>query len=248
MPQTHFTTHDVLHAYHADSTVKAAYVKRFADRRAAGNVFQNVGSDSLHGSFIGCLLNANQPEWLPIDVGWPVWFGELVEAIFGGLPRDGAIQFGAETLEAVPVGANLELVRIPFLLSIQQRNIIRLAGNASTYARQCRKAVQQVIKYLEHQDDQRLVVESTAWAAVESLWTAASAKTTARRSARQEVVAALSTESAARAAALSKHATALAAWASARADQWATKPRTMSVEWRIQGETLLSLLRATPAA
>ena len=248
MPQQHFTPPDVLRAYHADSAVKAAYVKRFADQRTTGNVVQNVVFDSLHGGFIECLLNADQPEWLPIDVGWPVWFGELAEAIFGGLPIDEAIQFGAEALEAVPVGANLEFVRIPFLLSIQQRNVARLSGNATTCAQQCREAMQGVIEYLENQNDQRLVAELAAWAAVESSWTAASTKTTAQMSAREEVVAALSTESAARAAALSTHAVALAAWASARADQWTTKPRTRSAEWRIQGETLLSLLRATSSA
>ena len=248
MPQQHLTTLGVLRAYHGDPAVKASHVKRFADHRAGGDVVQNVGFDSPRGSFIGCVLNADQPEWLPIDVGWPVWFGELAEAIFGGLPIDEAIQFGADALEAVPVGADLELVRIPFLLSVQQRNIARLSGNSAMYAQQCREAVQVVIDYLELRDGQRAVAESRAWAAVESAWTAASAKAAARTSAREEVVAALSTESAARAAALCMHAVALAAWASAQAERWNSKPRTRSAEWRLQGETLLSLLRGTASA
>ena len=236
MSQQHFTAPNALRAYHGDPAVKAAHVKRFADHRAAGDVVQNVGFDSLHGGLIGCVLNADQPEWLPTDVGWPVWFGELAEAIFGGLPIDEAIQFGADVLEAVPVGANLELVRIPFLLAVQQRNLARLSGNAA------------VISYLEQQDDQRSVAKSAAWAAVEAAWRAALAMTTARTSAREEVVAALLTESAARAAALSKHAVALAAWASARAEQWNTKSPKKLVEWRFLSETLLSLLRVIPAA
>ena len=148
----------------------------------------------------------------------------------------------------MPVGADLELVRVPFLLSLQQRNIARLSGSAGTCAQQCREAIQLVINHLECQDDQRPIVQAAAWTAVEAAWTAAAAMTTARTSARQEVVAALSTESAARAAALSTHTVALAAWASARAEQWNTRPQIRSVEWRIQGETLLSLLRAPPFA
>ena len=246
--QQHFTAPDILRAYHGNPAVKAACVKRFADHRAAGHVVQDVGFGSLHGGFIGCVLDVDQPEWLPIDVGWPAWFGELAEAIFGNLPLDEAVRFGSNILEAVPVGANLELIRIPFLLSIQQRNIARLSGNAAACAQPCREAVQAVINHLEHRDDQGSVVESAAWAAVESAWTAASARTTAKTSAKEEVVAALSTESAARAAALSMHAVALAAWASARADHWSTKAPMMSEEWDIQSKTLLSLLRAaTPA-
>ena len=246
-PQRHFTP-DVLLSYHGDPAVKATYIKRFADHRAASEVVQSVGFDSLYGRFIGYMLHTDQPEWLPIDVGWPIWFGELIEAIFGGLPMNEAIQFGADVLEAMPVGADLEVVRIPFLLSVQQRNIVRLAGNSAACAQQCRQAVQVVIEYLQHQNDQQPIAEPAAWAAVESAWMAASAKTTARKSAREEVMAALSTESAARAAALSTRAVPLAAWASARAEKWNTKPRTRSAEWRLQSETLLSLLRGISSA
>lgn len=165
-----------LRAYHGDAAVKALYVERFAQHRAADAVIQGQGYEGGRGCFVGCTLQDYDHSRFPEELGWPEWLARLADTIFEGLPRAEASQFGTDLLDAVLVGADLEAVKGPFLLSIQRRNLDRLKDNTEPYAQQCRDAIQGVISWLEAgmPEAQRSAAESAAWSVARSVaWSAA---------------------------------------------------------------------------
>lgn len=136
-------------SYHNDPAVKAKYAARFQQHREADAVIQGQGYDEGRGCFVGCTLQDYDHSRFPTELGWPQWLAHLADAIFEGLPKTEAPQFGTDLLDAVPVGVDLDEARPLFLIAVQRRNLARLEGNDAPYADQCRKAVQGVIDWLE---------------------------------------------------------------------------------------------------
>ena len=225
-------------AYHSDPAVKAKYESRFAQHRAADEVIQGQGFDNGRGCFIGCTLDAYDHSRFPTELGWPKWLAQLADSIFEGLPKAEAPQFGTDLLAAVPVGANLETVRVPFLVSTQQRNLKRLEGNNEPYAEQCRTAIQDAIDYLlageqESAESARSAAAAAAWSAAESARSAAeSAWSAAAESARSAA------ESARSAAAAAESARSAAAWSAAAA--------AAESESQTQRDMLLTIIKQLP--
>ncbi len=137
-----------MQAYHNDPAVKAKYCERFAAHRSLDEVIQGQVFEDGRGCFVGCTLNKYEHSAFPIELGWPEWLAHLADKIFEGLPKAEAPQFGTDILAEVSPGVDLDLVRVPFLVSVQRRNLARLAGNDEPYAVQCRTAVQGVIDFL----------------------------------------------------------------------------------------------------
>ena len=196
-------------SYHNDAAIKAIYVERFAQHRAADAVIQGQGYENGRGCFVGCTLQAYNHSQFPLELGWPEWLARLADTIFESLPEKQAAQFGTDLLNAVPVGADLNAIKGPFLLSIQRRNLERLKDNKEPYAQQCRDAIQGVIAWLETgmQEAQR-----SAYSAARSAGSAArSAADSAGSAAYSAYSAAYSTDSAARSAADSADSAAYSA-------------------------------------
>jgi hypothetical protein len=202
-------------AFHNDPAIKAKYVARFEAHRKADQVIQGQGFENGRGCFVGCTLDAYDHARFPLELGWPEWLARLADTIFEGLPKEEAPQFGTDLLAAVPVGADLEIVRNRFLLTVQRRNLARLEGNTRPYADQVRKAIQGVIALLSD--------ESAAWSAARSAaWSAA--------------------ESAARSAARSAWS---AAWSAAESAAKSAKSAKSaeSAEYKTQRDDLLAIIR-----
>jgi hypothetical protein len=224
-------------AYHNDPAVKARYQARFAEHRAADQVVQGTVFENGRGCFVGCTLHAYDHSRFPIELGWPEWLAHLADAIFEGLPRTEAPQFGTDLLAAVPVGADLDRAKVPFLLALQERSLNRLAD--APYGDPYRAAVQGVVAWLRAgaPAEKAQAVERAAWAAeaAEAAQTAravaeAEARATARaawaawaaQAARAEAVAAEAwAAQEARAARAARAAEAEAAWAAWAA--WAAR-------------------------
>lgn len=162
-------------SYLNDPAVKAKYTARFADHRAADEVIQGTGFDNGRGCFVGCTLDDYNHSRFPVELGWPEWLAHLADAIFEGVPKTEAAQFGTDLLEAVPIGVDLEPLRHRFALKVQQRNLARLAGNDEPYAVECRAAIEGVIAYLQAEDKAESAAESAARSAWSAAWSAESA-------------------------------------------------------------------------
>ena len=135
-------------SYLNDPAVKAKYTARFAAHRAADEVIQGQGFDNGRGCFVGCTLDNYDHTRFPVELGWPEWLARLADCLFEGLPKEQAPQFGTDLLQAVPIGVDLEPIRYRFLLTVQHRNLKRLADNTEPYAQKVREAIEQVIAYL----------------------------------------------------------------------------------------------------
>lgn len=197
----------------------------------------------------------NQSEF-PIGLGWPEWLARLAETISEGLPQSAAAQFRAELLGAVVEGVDLQLVRAPFLIALQRRNLDRLQSNDAPYAEKCRNAIRAVIVWLESGSDDE---ESWLAAAAAAGQLALSARAAAMQSAaatRLVNVVVWSAEvawSASRSADATRLATA-AAWSaewsamSAASAEWSAAMSAWSAaqqsEYQTQRDDLLSLVRA----
>jgi len=128
-------------AYHNDPTVKAKYEVRFAAHRAADDVIQGIGFKNGRGCFIGCTLDAYEHRRFPVELGWPEWLAHLADTIFEGLPASEAPQFGTDLLAAVPIGADLERAKHPFLLGLLDRRLAALPDDDKTQVRAAVTAV-----------------------------------------------------------------------------------------------------------
>ena len=155
-------------AYHNDPAVKAKYTQRFAAHRAADEVIQGTGFDNGRGCFVGCTLDNYNHSRFPAELGWPEWLAHLADTIFEGIPKAEAPSFGTDLLEAVKVGVNLEPVRSRFLLTVQRRNLARIADDTAEYVPACRAAVQNVIELLEADVAADSAAESAARSAADS--------------------------------------------------------------------------------
>lgn len=215
------TTTAPIRAYHGDADIKAKYVQRFAEHRAADDVIQGKGYENGKGCFIGCTLEDYDHIRFSVELGWPEWLAQLADTIFEGIPTAEAPQFGTDLLDAVSVGADLDAVLVPFLVGMQRRNLARLGGNAEPYAEQCRVAIRGVIDFL-------LTDFKTAAA-----WSAESAARAAAWSVRS---AAESAESAALSAAVS-------AAVSAAESAAVSAVSAQSAELRLQRDELLFTIR-----
>lgn len=238
-------------SYHNDPTVKAKYVARFAGHRAADEVVQKIGFDEGRGGFVGCTLDAYDPERFPIELGWPLWLAYLADTIFEGLLKNEAPAFGADLLAAVPVGVDLEQVRIPFLVALLRRNLVRLADNTATCADLCRNAIQGVIDWLESggESGEHQAAARVARAAVNS------ARREAEETGEEAAWAAKAAAGAARAATdgAEEMAEEMAAAEAAEAAEWAaegpmaTWAAASTEEYQTQRDDLLSIIRSLEA-
>lgn len=171
---------DRLRAYHGDPLIKAQYVERFNAHRATDSVIQGQGYINSRGGFVGCTLGKYDYLLFSTELGWPEWLARLAEAIFEGLPKEDAVQFGTDLLDAVQVGCDLETVKIPFLIDLQQRNLARFENhieecpeaNTLKYVQGCRQAMQEVIDHLLSESDLMTVVKlaQSAVESAESAW------------------------------------------------------------------------------
>jgi hypothetical protein len=179
-------------SYHNDPAVKAKYIARFEAHRAADEVIQGTGFNNGSGCFVGCTLDNYDHSRFPVELGWPEWLARLADTIFEGLPKTEAPQFGTDLLASVPVGLDLEAVRVPFLVAVQQRNLARLEGHKEQYTDRCLAAIQGVIDFLlagepaEGRESARASAESAesaarsaAWSAESAAWSAESAESAA---------------------------------------------------------------------
>ena len=234
-------------AYHNDPAVKAKYTQRFAAHRAADEVIQGTGFANGRGCFVGCTLDNYNHSRFPAELGWPEWLAHLADTIFEGIPKAEAPSFGTDLLEAVKVGVNLEPVRSRFLLTVQRRNLARIADDTAEYVPACRAAVQKVIELLEADVAARSAAWSAARSAAESAaWSAARSAARSAADSAAWSAARSAAWSAARSAAESaaESAARSAAWSAAEsAARSAAESAARSAEYKTQRDDLLAIIR-----
>lgn len=179
-------------SYHNDPAIKRKFQERFAAHRAVDAVFQRTNVRNVRGDLVACILGAygptrpfdssgpfdsdefHDPARFPVELGWPEWLARLGESIFNKIPASEAPQFGADLLEAVPVGVELDPVRWKLAIWRNNRQLEMLISNPEPYVDTMWQAIRQVIRYCECQldgtatDDMRKAAEFSAEAAIDA--------------------------------------------------------------------------------
>lgn len=102
-------------AYHNDPAIKSALIAQLIAHEDADEIIQGIGWENGHGCAVGCTLHEYDHSQGPAKLGWPEWLLRLEDGLFEEMtPRD-AKGFPRRMAEAIPVGADLEPVRLRFL-------------------------------------------------------------------------------------------------------------------------------------
>ena len=118
-------------AFFNDPAIKEKYLGRVRAHRLADQIVHGVYWQNGKGCAVGCTVETSYyPHWrYPVELGIPEWLAYLEDMIFESLPNDKALSWPEKFLEAIPVGADLTLVRPRFLvwlLSDEKNGVLTL--------------------------------------------------------------------------------------------------------------------------
>jgi len=220
-----------MEAFHNNLDIKHKYLERVRAHRKADNLIQGIGWANGRGCAVGCTLEAYDHSLYPLELGIPEWLARLEDAIFEKIPNDKAMLWPERFLAAINPGADLEKVKMPFIVHVLNQTIASM--DACVFDRDknpdvvkviegSRAAVVEMIRC--HRDGLDLAAAKSAAesaaSAASAAWSASaasaawSAKSAAARSAKSAA------ESAAFAAARSAESTAWSAARSAESAAW----------------------------
>jgi hypothetical protein len=97
-------------SFHNDESIKEKYLSRVKAHQKLDNIIKGQGWSNGKGCAIGCTLENYDRTRYPIELGIPIEIAILEDCIFEGLDLKTAKKWPSRFLEAVPVGANLEMV------------------------------------------------------------------------------------------------------------------------------------------
>jgi hypothetical protein len=113
MPATSLT-------FHGDNTLKQAMLERFRAHLEAGRVTSTLNTwNGQSGSVIGCAIESDDLDVWSSTLGLPKWLALLIDAIAAaqGSPQAFALA-GLPTLQAIPVGVDLDAAGSGFVLKL----------------------------------------------------------------------------------------------------------------------------------
>ena len=107
-------------AFHNDPAVQAMAMARVRAHEAADEIVQGVYWQHGKGCAVGCLTHDAKTPHSTMErlYGVPKWLALLLDRVFESLPNAEAKTFPRRFIEAVPLGAALDAVRLPFLSSL----------------------------------------------------------------------------------------------------------------------------------
>ena len=236
-------------AYHGDPAVKADLLANIARHRAADDIVRGIGWDPATGKgcAVGCSINCYDHSLYPVRLGIPEWLARVEDTLFEGMSEARSRSWPEDFAEAIPVGADLEKAKAPFLLMVLRSTLrnfdhfeypqVFAAVNGSIALWE--RADNGSDDWHEARHEARRAAESAAWSAARS-----TARSTAWSTARSAAwsAACSAAESAAESAAWS------AAWS---ATESAVESAAGSAAWRAChdefADGLLSILSAVGA-
>jgi hypothetical protein len=110
-----------LRAFHNKKSVKTLYVNRVKAHRSADEIVKGQYWIGGKGCAVGCTIHSSIHNAYETELGIPEWLARVEDAIFEGLPDSSAMSWPEKFLSSIKVGANLEKVKVPFLIYVLQR-------------------------------------------------------------------------------------------------------------------------------
>lgn len=147
-----------MRAFNNDPKIKEFYVNRVKAHAEADEIVQGKYWENGRGCAVGCTIEGSDHAKYETELGVPQILARLQDRIFEGLELSEAKQFPLQFLDAIEVGADLELVFYRFMhrvLSDKDKGTINYAGKN-------KQVVQDVIDLL-FKKTQNLEVTQKEW-------------------------------------------------------------------------------------
>ena len=103
-------------AYFGKKTIKQKYLTRMITHRKADQLIHGTYWENNKGCAIGCITHSSCHSKFETELGLPIWLAHLVDWLFENMPNGKAMTFPERVLEAIPVGAPLELTYSKFCI------------------------------------------------------------------------------------------------------------------------------------
>ncbi len=178
-------------AFHNDPKVKEKYLTRVIAHQKADNLIRGTGWENGKGCAVGCTLENYNHSAYEIELGIPEWLARLEDTLFESMSLKKSKTWPEKFLEAIPIGADLEKIKTPFLILILKHSIqsMRAAQFDADKFPEVKKAIEnsesavlEMIRCHEQELDLSAARSAAAWAAAESARSAAeSARSAAAR-------------------------------------------------------------------
>ncbi len=94
-------------SYHCEPALKSAVLARVARHQRLDEIVQRTYWKGGRGCLIGCSLHSGDHSAFETHLGLPRWLAHLSESIFEGLPKEEAVNFPFQLLNAIPTGSDL---------------------------------------------------------------------------------------------------------------------------------------------
>jgi len=134
-------------SFHNSQEIKDKYVNRLKHHQEQDNIIQGTGWENGKGCAVGCTLENYDHNQYPIEIGIPIWLSKVEDKIFEGLCNEDAKEFPIEFLQSIPIGVDLDKVKIPFLIIIVESVINTFDHKKFTNVL---KSIEKVLKILKN--------------------------------------------------------------------------------------------------
>jgi len=112
-----------MEAFRNDQQVKDLFVNRMIEHGKVDEIIQGTTWGEGRGCFIGCSFHEYAHSKFSSEGIGPVWLAKLADRIFEGLTREDSQKFAVEFYPAIPLGADLEKVKMPFLIFVVESTL-----------------------------------------------------------------------------------------------------------------------------
>jgi len=123
----------MLQAFHNDPAIKEKYLSRVIAHQNADEIIRGIGWDGKRGCAIGCLLHNYNHALLPKELGWPEWYGKLIDILHEGMSEARWPTLVATVTAKTPIGLNdrdfTHKIKAPFLVIVLESTLTTFEHN-----------------------------------------------------------------------------------------------------------------------
>ena len=201
-----------MQAFHNDVNIKNKLIDQLQAHYDADEIIKGVYWEGGKGCAIGCAIHSNDHSLYEERFAIPKWLSKVQDVIFEGLPNQKAKEWPLIFTKSVNVGADLNKIKIPFLIFIVESVINKFDHKKFPDAK---KNINNIINILKNNHDNKESLIKAASGAYAAAAAAAGADAGADAAADADAAAAAAYADAAAAAAYAAYAAAAAAYAAA---------------------------------
>ena len=116
-------------SFHGKEKIKEKYLKRLKNHYDADEFVKGKYWEKGKGCAVGCTIHGSDHSRYETEIGIPEWVARVEDKIFEGLPDNIAKEWPLKFLKSIPVGVDLNKIKIQFLIFIVESVIDKFDHN-----------------------------------------------------------------------------------------------------------------------